>query len=68
MGSWQHWLRHFARLLKVQLTTNEGMSNDAPPPRPYVSVWEKWYIQSKATEMCEFCAKIPAFYGHLQQP
>ena len=38
------------------------MSNDAP----YVSVWEKWYFQSKATEMCEFCAKIPAFYGHLQ--
>ena len=38
------------------------MSNDAP----YVSVWEKWYVQSKATEMCEFCAKIPAFYGHLQ--
>ena len=26
----QHWLRDFARLLKVQFTSNEGMSNDAP--------------------------------------
>ena len=26
----QHWLGDFARLLKVQLTSNEGMSNDAP--------------------------------------
>ena len=30
MGSWQHLLGDFARLLKVQLTSNEGMSNDAP--------------------------------------
>ena len=29
MGSWQHWLGDFARLLKVQLTSNEEMSNDA---------------------------------------
>ena len=26
----EHWLGDFARLLKVQLTSNEGMSNDAP--------------------------------------
>ena len=26
----QHWLGDFAILLKVQLTSNEGMSNDAP--------------------------------------
>ena len=26
----QHWLGDFARLLKVQFTSNEGMSNDAP--------------------------------------
>ena len=25
-----HWLGDFARLLKVQFTRNEGMSNDAP--------------------------------------
>ena len=25
----QHWLGDFARLLKVQFTSNEGMSNDA---------------------------------------
>ena len=28
--SLQHWLGDFARLLKVQFTSNEGMSNDAP--------------------------------------
>ena len=26
----QHWLEDFARLLKVQCTSNEGVSNDAP--------------------------------------
>ena len=26
----QHWLEDFARLLKVQFTSNEGVSNDAP--------------------------------------
>ena len=26
----QHWLEDFARLLKMQFTSNEGMSNDAP--------------------------------------
>ena len=26
----QHWLGDFASLLKVQFTSNEGMSNDAP--------------------------------------
>ena len=26
----QHWLGDFARLLKVQFTSNEGMGNDAP--------------------------------------
>ena len=30
VGSWQHWLGDFARQLKVQFTSNEGMSNDAP--------------------------------------
>ena len=24
--------------------------------------WEKWYVPSKATEACGFCAKIPAFF------
>ena len=28
--SLQHWLGDFSRLLKVQFTSNEGMSNDAP--------------------------------------
>ena len=28
-----HWLGDFARLLTVQFTSNEGMSNDAPYPR-----------------------------------
>ena len=29
----QHWMEDFARLLTVQFTSNEGMSNDAPYPR-----------------------------------
>ena len=28
--------------------------------------WEKWYVQSEATEVCEPHAKIPAFYFSLQ--
>ena len=28
--------------------------------------WEKWYVQSKATEVCEFRARISAFYKRLQ--
>ena len=28
-----HWLGDFARLLTVQFTSNEGMSNDAPLPK-----------------------------------
>ena len=24
-------------------------------------VWEKWYVQSEDTEVCEFHAKIPAY-------
>ena len=28
----QHWLGDFARLLTVQFTSNEGMSNEAPYP------------------------------------
>ena len=31
-GNLQHWLRDFARLVTVQFTSNEGMSNDAPYP------------------------------------
>ena len=30
-------------------------------------VWEKWYVQSEATEVCEFRAKIPAFYCSLRR-
>ena len=30
-------------------------------------VWEKWYVQSEATEVSEFRAKIPAFYCSLQR-
>ena len=31
----------------------------------FFHVWEKWYVQSEATEVCEFRAKIPAFYRPL---
>ena len=30
-------------------------------------VWEKWHVQSEATEEGEFRAKIPAFYCSLQR-
>ena len=30
-------------------------------------MWKKWYVQSEATEVCEFRAKIPAFYCSLQR-
>ena len=33
----------------------------------FFHVWEKWYVQSEATEVCEFRAKIPAFYCSLQR-
>ena len=33
----------------------------------FFHVWEKWYLQSEATEVCEFRAKIPAFYCSLQR-
>ena len=29
-------------------------------------MWDKWYVQSKATEVCEFRAKIPAVFWRLQ--
>ena len=32
----------------------------------FFHVWEKWYVQSEATEVCEVRAKIPAFYRRLQ--
>ena len=28
----------------------------------FFHVWEKWYVQSEATEVYEFRAKIPTFY------
>ena len=33
----------------------------------FFHVWEKWYVQSEATEVREFRAKIPAFYCSLQR-
>ena len=33
----------------------------------FFHVWEKWYVQAEATEVCEFRAKILAFYCSLQR-
>ena len=33
----------------------------------FFHVWEKWYVQSEAKEVCDFSAKIPAFYCSLQR-
>ena len=35
--------------------------------RCFFHVWEKWYVQSEATEVSKFRAKIPAFYCSLQR-
>ena len=35
--------------------------------RFFFHVWEKWYVQSEATEVCEFRTKIPGFYCSLQR-
>ena len=32
----------------------------------YFWVWKKWNVQSEATEVCEFLAKIPTFHRRLQ--
>ena len=32
----------------------------------FFHLWEKWYVQSEMTEVCEFRAKITAFYMRLQ--
>ena len=33
--------------------------------RYFFTCEKKWYVQSEATEVCEFRAKIPAFYCSL---
>ena len=32
----------------------------------FFHVWEKWYVQSEVTEVCEFRTKIPALNRGLQ--
>ena len=43
-------------------TPNQNRKHDV-----FFHVWEKWYVQSKATEVCEFRAKFPAFYRRLHR-
>ena len=33
----------------------------------FFHAWEKWYVQAEATDVCEFRAKIPAFYCSSQR-
>ena len=33
----------------------------------FFHVWEKWYVKSEDTEVCEFHAKIRAFYRRLPE-
>ena len=35
-------------------------------PTMFFHLWEKWYVQSKATAVCEFRSKIPALYKRFQ--
>ena len=52
--------RYFSHVKKKIETSNHSRE------RSFFQLWEKWYVQSKATEVCEFRAKIPAFYRLLQ--
>ena len=52
--------RYFSHVKKKIETSNHNRE------RSFFQLWEKWYVQSKATEVCEFRAKIPAFYRLLK--
>ena len=47
---------------RTQISSNQSESRTM-----FFHVWEKWYVQSEATEVCEFRAKIPTFYVSLQR-
>ena len=48
-------------------TSEKNDTSNQNGERCFFHVWEKWYVQSEATEVCEFRAKIPAFYCSLQR-
>ena len=52
---------------RTMVFTREKMIRPIRIANDVFHVWEKGYVQSEATEVCEFHAKIPAFYCSLQR-
>ena len=54
--NFQHWLGDFARLLNVQFTSNEGMSNDAPihECESEIDHYTGHYVPYFLRRVCEF--------------
>ena len=66
MGSWQHWLRDFARLLRVQLTSNEGMGNGAPihECESEINHYTGHYVSYSLRRVCRFF-NVPQFFYYM---
>ena len=59
----QHWLGDFAGLLKVQFTSNEGMSNDAPihECESEIDHYTRHYMPYSLRRVCGFF-NVPQIY------
>ena len=60
----QHWLGDFARLLKLQFTSNEGMSNDAPVREceSEIDHYTEHYVPYSLRRVCGFFNVPQIFY------
>ena len=54
--------KNYVVSFRTQISSSQSESRTM-----FFHVWEKWYVQSEATEVCEFRAKITAFYCSVQQ-
>ena len=63
MDNLQHWLREFARLLKVQFTSNEGMGSDAPihECESEINHYTGHYVPYSLRRVCGFF-NVPQIY------
>ena len=63
-----HWLGEFARLLKVQFTRNEGMSNDAPihECESWIDHYTGHYVPYSLRRVCGFFNVPQIFLLHVQ--
>ena len=60
------WRKYLHRQMSSSQSEERKDTSNRNRERCFFHVWEKWYVQSKATEVCEFRVKIPAFYRRLQ--